>query len=176
MDFDRVRARIAVRLAQRAKVQRALAQYVGHLSRASHFAFHPLPRPTDAAAASEHFDAAVSMEPDLWTFLTELIADEQDEEGHAEAYSHGLMFGIGALLEPTFASTEAQDEALDDRYARRSGILAIAERYRRLLARAETLVNHPEPLQTDAEAAVGQLAAVQHAERLLLREFNALTK
>jgi hypothetical protein len=87
----------------------------------------------------------------------------------------GLTFGIGLPL-GRIGTPDRLPVDQHHRLARRAGVAAEAEGYLRLLGRAESLAGAPRPLDTDAEAVAGQLAAARRAERRLKEGFEALTK
>jgi hypothetical protein len=173
------------------RLRLALECYIRRLARARHFAYHPLPRAGDAAAAETHLAAAENLEPELRSLLRAAAASGAGAAGGAAdadagRAGRGLRFGIGALL-PIGAelSTDAGARigaarmgrpGRGDRLARRGDVAAAAERYLRLVDRGAALAGHPRPLDTDGEAAAGQAAAARRAERRLREELEALNK
>jgi hypothetical protein len=174
------------------RLRQTLEGYIRRLARARHFAYHPQPRPGDAAAAAAHLAAAEELEPELRTLLQEDTPPGSGAPAGAPADAdtsragRGLRFGIGALspigpdigagLGPRIGLDGAGPPRRGDRLARRGEVAAAAERYLRLVDRGAALATHPRPLDTDAEAAAGQAAAARRAVRRLREELEALNK
>jgi hypothetical protein len=138
-------------------LRRALSEYILHLARARHFAFHPDARPTDGARADAHLDAARRAEATLRALL------------------EGAPTGTGVEDAPD--GSGGPDGALiprQQRLARRLEAGRVAERCLRLLERAEVLATHPYPLDADGEVAAGQLEAAGRARLALHQELRDL--
>jgi hypothetical protein len=173
MESSTTRSAILTSIAKRTRLRRALDQYVTDVARARHFAWHPSPRPTDAVAAETHLDAARATERELIGALDALGAgtgaDERDDPRR-----QGLTFGIGGpehLKSKALVSTAVGKSAP---LARRIEAAHLAERCLRLLARAESLADHPHPPDTSTEMASGQMGAAGRAERVLWATLHAL--
>jgi hypothetical protein len=176
------------------RLRQALEGYIRRLARARHFAYHPQPRPGDAAAAAAHLAAAEELEPELRSLLQDYTppgsgepgAGGAPEDADATRAGRGLRFGfralpplgpyIGSGLAPRMGVAGAGPPRRGDRLARRGEVAAAAERYLRLVDRGAALATHPRPLDTDAEAAAGQAAAARRAVRRLREELEALNK
>jgi hypothetical protein len=138
-------------------LRQALGEYILHLARARHFAFHPDARPTDAARADAHLDAARRAEATLRALL------------------EGAPTGAGAGV--ALDGSGGPDGALiprQQRLTRRLEAGRVAERCLRLLERAEVLATHPCPLDSDGEVAAGQLEAAGRARLALRQELRDL--
>ncbi len=148
-------------------LRQALGEYILHLARARHFAFHPDARPTDAARADAHLDAARRAEATLRALL--------------EGAPTGMGSPDGALTvqrADTERDAEKGDRAVaprQQRLARRLEAGRVAERCLRLLERAEVLATHPCPLDADGEVAAGQLEAAGRARLALRQELRDLS-
>ena len=160
------------------RLRLALERYIRRLARARHFAYHPLPRAGDAAAAEAHLAAAEELEPELRSLLRAAAAPGADGAADSGRAGRGLRFGIGALLPigPEPGAVRAGRPGRSDRLARRGAAAAAAERYLRLVDRGAALAGHARPLDTDGEAAAGQAAAARRAVRRLHEELEALHK
>jgi hypothetical protein len=170
------------RTAARARLRPVLERYVRRLAYARHFAHHPQPRPEDAARSEDYLDEAQRMEAEVRSLLHAVLPGDLDGGGAASAGEapefgdgRGLTFGIGLPL-GRIGTADRRPVDQRDRLARRADVEAEAERYLRLLGRAESLAGAPRPLDTDAGAVARQLAAARRAERRLKEGLEGLTK
>jgi len=142
-------------------LRQALGEYILHLARARHFAFHPDARPTDAARVDVHLDAARRAEATLRALL-EGASLEGAPAGADKDRGKVTGEGDGAVV------------PRQQRLARRLEAGRVAERCLRLLERAEVLATHPSPLDADGEVAAGQLEAAGRARLALRQELRDL--
>jgi hypothetical protein len=150
-------------VAARARLRRVLPEYLRLVDCAKHYAHHPLPRPTDSAAANRFLAAAERMEPGIRDLLGLLTVTPPSGR-------RGLTFGIGDTSQASVGRFVVSAKEL----AKRLAIAAEMDRYLRLLAQAERLATHPAPISTDPGAAAGQVSAARLSEAKLAAAFAVL--